>query len=86
MDTTLVRQTNMAVQTPSEQEAVALIDQAHLRSQAFGLSTHDRPDHSSAAIGHVKDALEENRFLFQHAVPVMETLYGQIATPTAWCC
>jgi len=79
MDTTLVRQTNMAVQTPSEQEAVALIDQAHLRSQAFGLSTHDRPDHSSAAIGHVKDALEENRFLFQHAVPVMETLYGQIA-------
>ncbi|GGH63391.1 sigma-54-dependent Fis family transcriptional regulator [Comamonas phosphati] len=27
----------------------------------------------------MKEALEENRFLFQHAVPVMETLYGQIA-------
>ncbi len=79
MDTTLVRQATMAVQAPREQDAVAVIDQAHLRSKAFGISTDDRPDHEGLAIGHLKDALEENRFLFQHAVPVMETLYGQIA-------
>ncbi|MBS0293831.1 MAG: sigma-54-dependent Fis family transcriptional regulator [Proteobacteria bacterium] len=79
MDTTLVRQTNMAVHISPEHDAAALIDQAHQRSKSFGISTDDQPDHSSLAIGQLKDALEENRFLFQHAVPVMETLYGQIA-------
>ncbi|SEA82404.1 sigma-54-dependent Fis family transcriptional regulator [Acidovorax soli] len=75
METRLVGQANVA----PEQDAVALIDQAHLRSKAFGIASDDRPDYSGLAASHLKGALEENRFLFQHAVPVMETLYGQIA-------
>ena len=75
METSLARQGNVA----AEQDAVALIDQAHLRSKAFGISSEDQPDYSGLAASRVKDALEENRFLFQHAVPVMETLHGQIA-------
>ncbi|WP_372657100.1 sigma-54-dependent Fis family transcriptional regulator [Hydrogenophaga sp.] len=55
-----------------------LIDQAHQRSHAFGLACGDDPDFSSPSRGVLTDALEENRFLFQHAAPVMETLYDQI--------
>ncbi|MBX3633162.1 MAG: sigma-54-dependent Fis family transcriptional regulator [Simplicispira sp.] len=56
----------------------ALIRQAHRRSAAFGLLERDAPDFSSALRGDLRSALDENRFLFQHAAPVMETLYGQI--------
>jgi sigma-54 dependent transcriptional regulator, acetoin dehydrogenase operon transcriptional activator AcoR len=55
-----------------------LIGQSHQRSQAYGLAVNDEPDFSSPSRGLMADALEENRFLFQHAAPVMETLYGQI--------
>jgi sigma-54 dependent transcriptional regulator, acetoin dehydrogenase operon transcriptional activator AcoR len=55
-----------------------LIGQSHQRSQAYGLAVNDEPDFSSPSRGLLADALEENRFLFQHAAPVMETLYGQI--------
>jgi sigma-54 dependent transcriptional regulator, acetoin dehydrogenase operon transcriptional activator AcoR len=55
-----------------------LIGQSHLRSQSYGLTVTDEPDFSSPAHGVLPDALEENRFLFQHAAPVMETLYDQI--------
>ena len=56
-----------------------VIDQAHQRSQGYGISVNGEPDYSSLAQGQLRDVLEENRFLFQHAAPVMETLYGQIA-------
>jgi transcriptional regulator of acetoin/glycerol metabolism len=79
MDTRLVRQANMAAHTPPEQDAVVLIDEAHQRSKAFGVAIDEPPDFSSLPPSQLKGALEENRFLFQHAVPVMETLYGQIA-------
>ena len=80
MGTMPTRPSDMAVQTPPPPpDAIALIDEANQRSLAFGVSTDDEPDFTSLGIGHLKDSLEENRFLFQHAVPVMETLRGQIA-------
>jgi transcriptional regulator of acetoin/glycerol metabolism len=54
------------------------IGQAHRRSQAYGIAIGDAPDFSSPGTGLLNDVLEENRFLFQHAAPVMETLYDQI--------
>jgi len=55
-----------------------LITQSHRRSVAHGLSAQDEPDFSSLRRGQLADVLEENKFLFQHAAPVMETLYDQI--------
>ena len=55
-----------------------LISQSHRRSLAHGLSAQDEPDFSSPGRGLLADVLEENKFLFQHAAPVMETLYDQI--------
>ncbi|MEY4980001.1 MAG: Acetoin catabolism regulatory protein [Pseudomonadota bacterium] len=55
-----------------------LIAQSHQRSQAFGMAPDARPSYDSPARGDLNSALEENRFLFQHAAPVMETLYDQI--------
>ncbi len=59
-------------------ESAELIHQSHRRSQAFGIAANDEPDFSSPRKGDFSDALAENRFLFQHAAPVMETLYDQI--------
>jgi transcriptional regulator of acetoin/glycerol metabolism len=56
-----------------------LIGTSRERSQAFGLREVDAPDYSVAARGQMLQALEENRFLYQHAAPIMETLYHQIA-------
>lgn len=70
------------VQTPShettEPDVSDRIRQSHLRSRTYGLSCEDRPDFSSPLRGVMAEALEENRFLFHHAAPVMETLYDQI--------
>lgn len=60
-------------------EHESLIGNSRQRSQAFGLREMDRPDFSVASRGLVNQTLEENRFLFQHAAPIMETLYQQIA-------
>lgn len=54
------------------------IGQAHRRSQAYGIAIGDAPDFASPGTGALNDVREENRFLFQHAAPVMETLYDQI--------
>ncbi len=56
-----------------------VIRMAHERSQRFGLSHRDCPDFSSVPKPELHAALEQNRFLYQHAAPVMETLYEQIA-------
>ena len=56
-----------------------LIGTSRERSQAFGLREVDTPDYSTAARGQMIQALDENRFLYQHAAPIMETLYQQIA-------
>jgi transcriptional regulator of acetoin/glycerol metabolism len=60
-------------------EHETLIVSSRERSQAFGLREVDAPDYSVAGNSRINQALEENRFLFQHAAPIMETLYHQIA-------
>ncbi len=55
-----------------------VISLAHKRSEAFGIKEQYQPDFSSPAQGELRDVIGENRFLFQHAAPVMETLYDQI--------
>jgi transcriptional regulator of acetoin/glycerol metabolism len=62
-----------------EHHYAEILGKAHRRSQTYGVAIHDQPDCSSPARGHLSDVLEESRFLFQHAAPIMETLYGQIA-------
>ena len=52
---------------------------SHERSRRFGLSHRDCPDVSLAPKPEFHAALEQNRFLYQHAAPVMETLYEQIS-------
>jgi transcriptional regulator of acetoin/glycerol metabolism len=54
------------------------IGQSHQRSRAYGITEQSEPDFTSPSRGILTDALDENRFLFQHAAPVMETLYDQI--------
>ena len=54
------------------------ISAAHERSASFGLDASMDPDFSTVSRGALSSALEESRFLFQHAEPVMETLYDQI--------
>ena len=56
-----------------------VIGQSHQRSASFGLRESDTPDFSSPLRSDLRNALDDNRFLFQHAAPVMETLYDQIA-------
>lgn len=55
-----------------------VIELSQQRSRAFGIESGDIPDYSSSDSSVLIQALDENRFLFQHAAPVMETLYEQI--------
>ncbi len=56
-----------------------LIEESHQRSRAYGLSAKDEPDFSTQSRAAVNEAVDENKFLYQHAAPVMETLFEQIA-------
>lgn len=53
--------------------------QSHGRSQSYGLQTTAKPDFSPLQRPAMACAIDENRLLYQHASPVMETLYEQIA-------
>ncbi|MCH8622049.1 sigma-54-dependent Fis family transcriptional regulator [Undibacterium sp. TS12] len=55
-----------------------MIEQAHQRSAAYGIPRSATPDYGPLGKGDLKQLLEQNRVLYQHAVPVMETLYEQI--------
>jgi sigma-54 dependent transcriptional regulator, acetoin dehydrogenase operon transcriptional activator AcoR len=57
----------------------SLIGESHGRSQSFGLHAADKPDYSALRARDIHALQEENRLLYQHASPVMETLYEQIA-------
>jgi len=48
------------------------------RSRAFGIESGHEPDFSCPGGNTLTQALDENRFLLQHAAPVMETLHEQI--------
>ena len=60
-------------------EQSAIIRSSQERSREFGLAVRQAPDYSGASHQTVSALLEENHFLYQHAAPVMETLYEQIA-------
>jgi len=60
-------------------EHTAIIASSQERSRSFGLGSAHTPDYSGTSTRTVGALLEENHFLYQHAAPVMETLYEQIA-------
>jgi transcriptional regulator of acetoin/glycerol metabolism len=56
-----------------------MIETSKQRSLNYGLSPDTQADYSALSrnqLGHLK---EKNQFLYQHAVPIMENLYEQIA-------
>ncbi|MDF1485276.1 sigma-54-dependent Fis family transcriptional regulator [Ramlibacter sp. H39-3-26] len=55
-----------------------MIRLAHARSAAFGLRASESADLHPVQAGVFSEVLERNRTLCTHALPVMETLYGQI--------
>ncbi|WP_438390854.1 sigma-54-dependent Fis family transcriptional regulator [Caballeronia sp. DA-9] len=60
-------------------EVLDVIRQSHERSRGFGLSETMRPDYSVLGEPDLLLKREQNRALCTHALPVIETLYGQIA-------
>lgn len=72
----LVKQGNAGVFF-SENSPV-MIEQSHQRSIAYGLNRSADPDISPLGKSDVVQLLEQNRVLYNHAAPVMETLYEQI--------
>ena len=57
----------------------SLIMEAHTRSKAYGIDRADVPDFSPRSPARLSQGLDENKFLLEHAMPVMETLHEQIA-------
>ena len=64
---------------PSRDEHEILISESHQRSRQYGLDVTDSPDFSALPKRNFHEVLDNNRFLYQHAAPVMETLFEQIA-------
>lgn len=62
-----------------EHHLAEVLDKANRRSQTYGVAVHEEPDYSSPSRGQLSSVMDENRFLYQHAAPIMETLYSQIA-------
>ncbi|KXV04234.1 Fis family transcriptional regulator [Caballeronia megalochromosomata] len=56
-----------------------VIRHSHERSATFGLFETMRPDYAVLSGAELAVKLDESRALFAHALPVMETLYAQIA-------
>ncbi|KND61634.1 Transcriptional activator of acetoin dehydrogenase operon AcoR [Candidatus Burkholderia verschuerenii] len=56
-----------------------VIHASHGRSATFGLFATMRPDYSVLSGPELSVKLDESRALWAHALPVMETLYAQIA-------
>jgi transcriptional regulator of acetoin/glycerol metabolism len=57
----------------------AVIASSHRRSQHFGLRADLRPDFDPLSVSALSALVEQNRMLYNHALPAMETLYQQIA-------
>ena len=60
-------------------DSVAMIRTSHRRSEQYGLRPDTRPDFSPLPRADLSSLREGNRLLYNHALPVMETLYQQIA-------
>ena len=63
---------------PAQDSPAAVIETSHRRSASYGLSPSERPDFTPAGPCGLSGLIEQNRVLFTHAVPAMETLYQQI--------
>ncbi|CAH0318732.1 Acetoin catabolism regulatory protein [Massilia sp. Bi118] len=57
----------------------ATIASSHRRSLHYGLRANLRPDFDPLSGSALSALVEQNRMLYSHAVPAMETLYQQIA-------
>ncbi|MEO5661329.1 MAG: sigma-54-dependent Fis family transcriptional regulator, partial [Polaromonas sp.] len=57
----------------------SLIAQSHTRSKAYGIDRSYESDFSPRSPARLSQELDENKFLLEHAMPVMETLHDQIA-------
>jgi transcriptional regulator of acetoin/glycerol metabolism len=57
----------------------ATIASSHRRSQHYGLNADRRPDFDPLSVSALSALVEQNRMLYSHALPAMETLYQQIA-------
>ena len=64
---------------PSRMEGGDIVRLSHERSRGFGLSATMHPDYGVLGKPDLTTKREQNRALCTHALPVMETLYGQIA-------
>lgn len=56
-----------------------MIRKSHVRSIDFGLTASTTPDYGVLGAAELALRVDQNRVLHAHALPVMETLYGQIA-------
>ena len=59
-------------------DLAAMISTSHRRSEQYGLHRDSSPDFSPLCRAELSSLLEGNRLLYNHALPVMETLYQQI--------
>lgn len=57
----------------------ATIASSHRRSRDYGLRVDLRPDFDPLSVTALSALVEQNRMLYSHAVPAMETLFQQIA-------
>ncbi|MEM5372126.1 sigma-54-dependent Fis family transcriptional regulator [Paraburkholderia azotifigens] len=64
--------------TPSVAGRADVLAQAHARSREFGLRASEAPDFHPLQPFALRDLVEQNRSLYAHALPVMETLHAQI--------
>ena len=55
-----------------------IIESSHQRSLSYGLCPGAQPDFGPLARNELSLLIEQNRMLYTHAVPAMETLYQQI--------
>ncbi|MFX8910945.1 hypothetical protein ABTN03_20030, partial [Acinetobacter baumannii] len=62
----------------AETEHAKIIGQSHQRSLINGLTENAIVDNEPIAKHQLHGLIEQNRLLYQHALPVMETLYEQI--------
>ncbi|MFT5644392.1 MAG: transcriptional regulator of acetoin/glycerol metabolism [Janthinobacterium sp.] len=74
--TVCVAQTNLGT-LPAHSDLI-MIEQAHQRSASYGIPRSAEPDFDPLGKGDLALLLEQNRMLYSHAAPVMETLYEQI--------
>ncbi len=58
---------------------LATLRNAHARSRQFGLSENTRPDYALLSPNALAQRLDQHRLFYQHALPLVETLYQQIA-------